>query len=410
MKTADDRQAVRRRFSELALGDEASFEARLTPELVEQFASVSGDWNPLHTDAEWSRSTPFGGRIAHGMLLGGLFSRLVGMHLPGLYSVYLGQELRFVRPVPVGEQVTVRGQITGLAVAARTATLRTWVTNARGEIVADGEARVMVQDPVMSAAPVIEAAASADLRHEVVVVTGSSRGIGAATAALLAGRGASVVVNYRQHQAPAEQLARDITARGGKAIAVAADVSDPESVTRLFAQARQTFGEVTALVNNASADVLPRPFSELTWADMERDLNVILRGAFLCTQAALPAFRAARRGAIVNILSTFALGAPPEKLCRYVTAKAALLGFTRALAAELGSSGIRVNALAPGVTDTELSGHLPARIKDVYAFQTPLKRNARPQDIAGAVAFLISPSAEFVNGVVLPVCGGHVMA
>ncbi len=403
------RQPVRRYFHELAIGDEASFEAVMTPELVEQFATVSGDWNPLHMEDRWAAATPFQSRITHGLLLTGLFSQLVGMHLPGLHSVYAGQEVRFLKPVPLGARVTVHGRITQLVASTRMVILRTWITNGQSDIVVDGEAKVMMQEPITESPREPAAMSTNELGHEVIVVTGASRGIGAATAALLARHGAAVVVNYRQQQVKAQALVEEIQQAGGRAAAIAADVTQPEAVAELFASANERFGTVTGLVNNASADVAPRPFAEHSWAEFQRDLDVIVRGGFLCIQAALPGFKAAGHGAIVNIVSTYAIATPPDKLSRYVTAKAALLGLTRSLAVELGPQKIRVNAVAPGLTETDLAAHVPARIRDLAAFQTPLKRNGQPSDVAGVIRFLLSPEAAFINGAVIPVCGGHVM-
>lgn len=395
-------------FEEIRVGDRADFPVTVTPDMVRQFADVTGDRNPLHLDEVWAQQGVYQGRIAHGMLLAGFFSRLVGMYLPGLHCVYLSQESRFLLPIRPGETVTVRGEVIQKSESSRTLTLRTQVTNQQGRVAVDGTAVVMVERRNRGADMTAEST-SLDLSGKIALVTGASRGIGAQTAMLLARHHATVAVNYCHHAERAQEIVTQIQAFGGRAMPAHADVSDAEQVERMVAAINEACGPVDILVNNAAPPTAPSPFRETSWDKWDNDLKVIVRGAHHCIMAVLDGMVAKRFGRIINIVSTYALGAPPVQLASYVTAKSGVIGLSKALASELGSFGITVNMVAPGLTDTEMISYLPQRYRDVIAHQTPLKRIATPADVAKAVVFLASGAADFVNGAMIPVCGGHTM-
>lgn len=241
------------------------------------------------------------------------------------------------------------------------------------------------------------------------VITGASSGIGAAAAKALASSGASVVINYHSNEQDARAVVEEITKSGGRAIAVKADVTSEKEVQSLFNTARSAFGKVGILVNNASAKPLPTQFMRSSWDAYEEMLATNLKAAYLCSKEAVSDMGAAKKGCIVNVATIYAVGAPPASLAHYVSAKSALLGFTRALAAELGPSGIRVNAVSPGVTETKMTAHLPERFKEIAAASTPLKKLASAQDVASVIAFLCSGESGHVTGANIPVCGGAQM-
>lgn len=397
-----------RKFEDIRVGDEASFMVVVDESLVDRFTQLTGDRNPLHVDEHFAARTMYGRRVVHGMLLASHFSTLIGMHLPGASALYLSQDIRFVKPVFVGDRVRVLGRVIATSPATRVLTILTQVLKEHDEVIVDGEAKVMVQQPRQEAG-LPERPMSFSLSGGVALVTGASRGIGAAIAALLAQHGAAVALNYRESREEAEEVERRITAAGGKAVAVQADVSREESVHKMFGEVAERLGPVGILVNNASSPLRPAPFEQTEWTDLERDLAVTVGGAYHCVRAAVPAMVAAKAGVIVNIVTSYVFGTPPTQLAGYVMAKHALLGLTKALAVELGPKGIRVNAVAPGLTDTTSVAYLPPRFRDVVAHQTPLRRIAAPEDTARVIVFLASEAANFLSGVCLPVNGGAAM-
>jgi 3-oxoacyl-[acyl-carrier protein] reductase len=249
---------------------------------------------------------------------------------------------------------------------------------------------------------------------KVVLVTGASRGIGAAIARAFAGEGATVVVNYLSNDAAAAEVVAQCKAAGGDAWAVKADVGSPVAVQEMVAQALAEMGRIDVVVNNAfksySFDPEQRKmFGEVAWADYQAQFDGAVGCAYNVCQAVLPHFRQRAQGCIVNIVTNL-VEHPVVPYHDYTTAKSALVGFSRTLAAELGPLGVRVNCVAPGlVYPTNSSGSTRAQFRETIMAATPLRRIARPEDVAGPVLFLASDWSGFMTGQVLFVDGGLVM-
>lgn len=252
------------------------------------------------------------------------------------------------------------------------------------------------------------------LRDRVAIVTGASRGIGSAIARALGSHGASVAVNYLHNGELARQVAREVEELGGRAEPFAADVTDPGAVTSMVAEVTERFGPVNLVVNNAlrrySFDPLARrPAWDIPWKDYDTQFVGSVGGAYTVCRAVIPGMQAHGDGRIINLVTDL-IERPSVAYHDYTTAKTALLGFSRNLAADLGPFGITVNCVAPGlVYPTDASRAMTDEQRDALEVATPLRRVGTPQDVAGAVLFFASDWSSFVTGACLFVDGGLVM-
>jgi 3-oxoacyl-[acyl-carrier protein] reductase len=249
---------------------------------------------------------------------------------------------------------------------------------------------------------------------KVVLVTGASRGIGAAIATAFAQEGATVVVNHLSNDAAAAETVAACRAAGGDAWAVKADVGSESAVRAMVEEVVREAGRIDVVVNNAFRPYAFDPqrrtlFDDLAWQDYQRQFDGAVGGAFQVCRAVLPHFRRQASGSIVNIASNL-VEHPVVPYHDYTTAKASLVAFSRNLAVELGPLGIRVNCVAPGlVYPTQASRSTQESFRESLLAATPLRRIARPEDVAGPVLFLASDWSGFMTGQVLFVDGGLVM-
>lgn len=243
------------------------------------------------------------------------------------------------------------------------------------------------------------------LAGKVAVVTGGSRGIGAAIARHLGGLGVCTVVTYATGEAEAQRVAADIREQGGQAMAWRTDVRLKPDVDALFDQVRSRFGGLDILVNNAGID--PRiPFLEMTEEEWDRVVGTNLKGAFLCTQAAVPLMIERGGGKVVNISSVHGVASQP-KLTAYAASKGGLNMLTRQLSLELAPYGVQVNAVAPGAIEVEkYFQQFPGYDREGLGAKIPVGRVGVGADVAAVVAFLCSEAAEFITGQIIAVDGG----
>ncbi len=245
----------------------------------------------------------------------------------------------------------------------------------------------------------------------VLLVTGASRGIGASTALLAARQGWAVVVNYSVRGDEAQNVVDRIRAEGGRAMALQADVSDEAQVLHLFEQIDRQWGRLSGLVNNAGVVDVAARLDQMSWSRWRRMFDVNVLGSLLCAREAVKRMSTRHGGAggsIVNVSSAAARLGSPSQYLDYAAAKAAIDTMTLGLAKEVGAEGIRVNAVRPGLIETEIhaSGGLPDRVREL-AHQVPMQRGGQAEEVAQAIVWLLSDAASYTTMALLDVTGGR---
>src|SRR5215203_469857 len=246
--------------------------------------------------------------------------------------------------------------------------------------------------------------------EEVAWVTGSSTGIGAASAVALAEQGCRVAVHYNRSEGEAREVIEQIKASGGEAMLVGGDVSEAGEVERMTREIEDRYGRLDVLVNNAGSLIERRKLEEMTEDLWDRVMDVNLKSVFLCSKAVLPAMKRRGRGKIINMTSVAARNGGGPGSAAYATAKGGVSTLTRAMAKELVSEGILVNGVAPGIITTPFHDRFtPPEMREGLTAAIPIGREGTPEEVAGVVVFLASPASDYLVGEIIEVNGGQLM-
>ncbi|MGD8264829.1 MAG: SDR family oxidoreductase [Desulfobacterales bacterium] len=246
------------------------------------------------------------------------------------------------------------------------------------------------------------------LKDKVAVITGASRGIGAASARALAHHGATVVVNYIKSKDKAEDLLDGIKKAGGRGMVYQADVRDQGAVNVMVEATHKEFGKIDVLVNNANINFPIKPFTEFTWDQMEAKILGEMKALYNCSQAVLKDMMNRKSGKLIFVSSSLSRF-PGYGFSAHAAAKSAMDSMAKVMAMELGPLGITVNVVGPGLTLTDATAGQPKEVHEQVAAITPLRRLGMPDDIAGVVLFLASSLSDYLNGEYIPVTGGSFM-
>jgi len=399
-----------RKIDDIKIGEKANVKHLVTIDDIKKFAELTGDDNRLHVDEEFAKKTAFKKTVAHGMLGASFISTVIGTKLPGDGSLWYSQTLEFLLPVRIGDEITVEAEVVGKSESHGIIELTTNVFNSAGQTVIKGCAKVklLTEEEVEKNDETSCDTDSLNTRKQVALVIGASGGIGRATALKLAQKGFDVIVHYHSKKEVAKNIASEIAEMKSRAIIVSADICDGKSVDEMFAEIGRYFENIDVLVNCSTIRLTNIKFEKMEWADIESHVNVNLKGCFNLVKRVLPGMKINKKGSIINVI-TQAVESPVAENAHYIAGKAALNGFSRALAFELAPMGIRVNNVSPGMTETELIADVPEKTRLVNKAKTPLRRLATADDVASAICFLAGDEASYLAGETIRVNGGQVM-
>ncbi|MDW3206342.1 MAG: SDR family oxidoreductase [Alphaproteobacteria bacterium] len=399
-------------MSELPVkGQSAELVIDVTADLLERFASYSGDRNPMHFDDSFARARGLGGRVAHGMSYAAFISTLIGQHLPGPGALWLSQSIRFLAPVEVGETVRLRAEVESVSQSARTVDLKLSADVKDRGAVMQGAATVMV--PSTDASPLRSGRPSTQLRIDggpVAFLFGGASALGRSVASRLAGEGWSVAL-FGRRGGDLTSLVNEMEEAGGGigAASFTCDLTDSDSVAAACEDARKAFGVPSALFHCASAPLARSGILETDAATFDAHLAVQLHGTKAIVDACAGNMIEAGGGSLTFIGSSAARGAPPDGLSAYAAAKSAAASYIRSVALELGPKGLRANVLSPDFLETRLTNHVPDRTRKLAAAKSPLRRLATVDEVAAFAVFIAGPGAAYLNGEDILLDGGQKM-
>lgn len=319
-----------------------------------------------------------------------LSSTMVGMRLPGTHATYIDFNFEFLKEFHSDAICHMNATVNFISFSAGVIIETVAIISDETKI-AQGKLTIKLQEPskpLPSFDTIKSSEGSNEFTNKVALITGSSRGIGSTTAKLLAGKGAKVIVNFHSSHALAQAVVNDIVSGGGYAIAIQADVSDTSQVETMFETIAKTWGGVDILINNAVSDALPQAFQSLSWENIQKDIDVVIKGAFLCSHAAVAQMSQRGGGHIVNISTVYTEKTPPG-MGKYVIAKSGLVGLSKIMAVDLKPKNIRVNVVCPSLVETDLSKGIPPIIKEKMRAEHPKGKFPTTLDVARAIASLL---------------------
>ena len=391
-----------KKIEEINVGDTAELNHLITEEDIEKFVDLTGDDNKLHIDREFAHETPFKKPVVHGMLGASFISTLIGTKMPGDGALWMTQNLEFLLPVRIGDELTIKAEVIKKNDHHKIIDLQTDIYNQNKQKVLTGTNKIKL----VARKPTTQEDGRKQ-HKKIALVVGASGGIGRATCLRLAREGFDVAVHYNRNDNSAKRVKEEVEQIGQRSIFVKADITENPEVKEMIEQVVRHFETITVLINCATIKVSNVRMESLVWEDIQKHLDINIKGSFNLLKQIVPIMEKEKYGNIIN-LTTIEIESPSAQLTPYITAKSALNGFSKSLALELAPKGIRINMVSPGMTDTDLISDIPEKAKLLAEVKTPLKRLAKPEDVAEAIVFLASKS-DFMTGETIRVNGGQMM-
>ena len=398
-------------INQIDKNDKASFKFSISKDIRQKLYSIlydgiingKGSFDPTRLETV---------QVNH-HLANSLFSSFVGMCLPGRYATFTNFSCTFLQNIENNTIYELTGKVAFKSISTESLLLKITIQELRKSknisLCAEGEINVKVNRPAIKMPSLLKLKKNEvdwGLKDKVILITGGSRGLGETMAKMFSLHGSKVVVNYFQGKNDAKNIIKEIKKNGGEGFAHQADVSQLDQVKKMVKRVCLVHDRIDVLVNNAVGNVTPIDFTELTWDEIQQDIDIILKGAFNCCKEIIPLMIKNGSGKIIN-MSTIFVDLPFPKQTKYILAKSGLVGLTRSLAYEFASKNIQVNMVQPSITQTDLTAHVSKMSMNAIANESPQQRNASPSDVAKAVIYLASSYSSYTTGQKIMVTGGR---
>ena len=394
-----------KKYIEINVGDKEELKHVITKGDIDKFVELTGDDNRLHVDPQFARNTIFKKPVVHGMLGASFISTIIGTKLPGDGALWFSQTLEFVLPVRVGDELLIIAEVQKKYDRESIIEIKTDIFNQYKQVVTKGIAKVKIIERKS------EEESQKVLEIEIpktALVIGGTGGIGKAACVQLAKDGYNVIVHFNNNKSLAEEIKATIENLNQKALTVQANILDQQQIQSMVNKCVRVFGKIDIVVNCSAMKIPNIKFQNLHWDDFLKQIELNIKTTFLILKEIIPMMIENNYGKVINI-GSLAAEKPNSEWTHYITAKSALIGFTKSMAMELGPKGIRVNMVSPSLVETELTDNIPEKVKLLTAAQTPLRTLALASDVAGAISFLASHKSDFCNGENIRLNGGQLM-
>jgi len=391
------------KYKSINIGDTAEIKHTITHDDVNKFVDLTGDDNKLHIDEEYASTTSFKKPVVHGMLSASFISTIIGTKLPGDGALWYSQNLEFLQPVRIGDELRITAEVINKIDRLSTIELQTDIYNQHKQKVTTGTAKVKL---VQTDSPKIKEKKTTPKKTALII--GGTGGIGSAACFQLAKDGFNIAIHYFKNKAKASRMKKQLEKFNTKAIIITGDIISLSDVQEMRDKSLRAFGGISVVVNCSTISVPTIKFADLDWKEMKGHFYSNIKGSFNLLRTFTPDWENDHFGKFIALTTLYTEQAKSE-LLSYITAKSALNGFVKALAFELAPKGIRINLVSPGMVDTQLIADVPEKVRLLSAAQTPLRTLATAEDVAGAISFLASNKSNYLTGETIRVNGGQFM-
>jgi len=392
-----------KKYTEIKVGDKAELIHTITQCDIEKFVDLTGDDNKLHVDENYASKTSFKKPVAHGFLGASFISTIIGTKLPGDGALWYAQNLEFLQPVRVGDELRITAEVVKKIDRNKTIELQTDIYNQYKKKVTVGTAKVKLVEPVLQVKR-----EKKNIHKKTALIIGGTGGIGSAVCSQLAVEGFDLAIHYYKNKNKANKLQKQITKVGGKTVVVSGDIVSETDIKRMKDKSIRSIGEISIVINCSTIPLSAIKFNDLEWKHMQAHFDSNIKGSFNLLKAFEQDWEKNLFGKFIA-LTTLATEKPNSQWLPYITSKTALNGFVKAMAFELAPKGIRINLVSPGMVDTPLVADIGEKARLLAAAQTPLRTLATVEDVAGVISFLASDKSNYLTGETIRVNGGQFM-